>query len=204
MESDVVIPDILDEVEIGEKFYDYALPWEKIKNSDFNKLDEVGPFVKKLTEASAARVLTDEIFKQVREDVKTYKEKILERSRFSLKEKTEKEKLAEKEKLEARVGYAKPTDSEAADENEDVPLLDDAQLQESLRIAADYVVLKTGGSLLSSTIPEVDAAAKARWNQFLELVRIPSPSRQPPFTRYHLRNADIVSRSDIKNLRSVF
>ncbi len=162
VESDIVIPDILDEVEIGEKFYDYALPWEKIKNSDFNKLDEVGPFVKKLTEASAARVLTDEIFKQVREDVKTYQEKILERSRFSLKEKTEKEKLAEKEKLEARVGYANPTDSEAADENEDVPLLDDAQLQESLRIAADYVVLKTGGSLLSSTIPEVDAAAKAR------------------------------------------
>jgi hypothetical protein len=34
-----------------------------------------------------------------------------------------------------------------------------------------------------------DAAAKARWNQFLELVRIPSPSRQE-----HLKAAEIHRR----------
>jgi len=35
-----------------------------------------------------------------------------------------------------------------------------------------------------------DAAAKARWNQFLELVRIPSPRRQE-----HLKAAEIHRRS---------
>jgi hypothetical protein len=35
-----------------------------------------------------------------------------------------------------------------------------------------------------------DAAAKARWNQFLELVRIPSPSRQE-----HLKAAEIHRRA---------
>src|ERR1700752_4824392 len=35
-----------------------------------------------------------------------------------------------------------------------------------------------------------DAAAKARWNQFLELVRIPSPPRQE-----HLKAAEIHHRS---------
>src|SRR5688500_8411986 len=34
-----------------------------------------------------------------------------------------------------------------------------------------------------------DAAAKARWNQFLEIVRIPSPSRQE-----HLKAAEILRR----------
>jgi carboxyl-terminal processing protease len=162
VESDIVIPDIVDQFEIGEKFYDFALPWEKILDSDFKKLSEIEPFVKKLNEASKARVLSDKDFKQVADDIKSYQEKIVERTRVSLKAKSEREKAAEKEKLEARLGYNKADDGELGDGNTDVALVDDFQLQEALRIAADYTILKAGGTLQEDTIPEVEAAEKAR------------------------------------------
>jgi carboxyl-terminal processing protease len=162
VESDVVIPDILEEVEIGEKFYDYALPWEKIKESDYKNLGEVVPYAKKLAEASSARLLTDKTFKQIADDIKTYKDKELERSRFSLKEKSAKERMAEKEKMEQRNGKGKSKDGEDADENSDVALIDDGQLQESLRITADYVALRANKPLVALGIPEVATAEKAR------------------------------------------
>ena len=162
VESNIVIPDIIDQLEIGEKFYDFALPWEKILDSDFKKLAEVEPFVEKLNAASKARVLKDKDFKQVADDIKTYQEKILERSHISLKEKSEKEKSAEKEKLESRLGYKKADDSELEDDIADLALVDDFQLQESLRIAADYTILKAGGTLQEDTLPEVEAAENLR------------------------------------------
>jgi carboxyl-terminal processing protease len=162
VESDIVIPDIFDELEIGEKFYDYALPWEKIKDSEFKKLAEVEPYIKKLSEASASRLQTDKSFKQVAEDIKQYKDKILERTRYSLKEKSAAEKAAEKVKLESRIGFRQDVDPETVDENTEVLLIDDFLLQEGLRIAADYVALKAGQGLQVATIPEVEAAEKSR------------------------------------------
>ena len=162
VESDIVIPDIFDELEIGERFYDYALPWEKINDSEFKKLAEVEPYVKKLAEASAARLKTDKSFMQVNEDIKQYKDKILDRTRFSLKEKSEAEKALDKVKLETRIGFRQDADPESADENADVLLIDDFQLQEALRIGADYVALKAGEDLQIDTIPEVEAAENAR------------------------------------------
>lgn len=162
VESDIVIPDIFDELEIGERFYDYALPWEKINDSEFKKIAEVEPYVKKLAEASAARLKTDKSFMQVNEDIKQYKDKILDRTRFSLKEKSEAEKALDKVKLETRIGFRQDADPESADENADVLLIDDFQLQEALRIGADYVALKAGEGLQVDTIPEVEAAENAR------------------------------------------
>ena len=116
----------------------------------------------KLAEASKLRILSDRGFKQVAEDIKLYSEKIADRNRISLKEKTAKEKQAEKDKLEARTGRPAPDLLDNADESVEELLIDDLQLQESLKIAADYSALKTGGALKSMTIPEVDAAEAKR------------------------------------------
>ncbi|MEI6399636.1 MAG: carboxy terminal-processing peptidase, partial [Pseudomonadota bacterium] len=140
VESDVVLPDIMDELEMGEKFYDYALPWEKIKESDYKALGLAAPYVKRLKEASASRLLTDPGFKIVAEDMKTYKTGELERSRISLKEKSAKEKAAEKEKIEKRSSKKKSkAGDDAGDDDTELALADDFQMQEAIRITADYV-----------------------------------------------------------------
>lgn len=165
VESDIVFPDLMDQLEMGEKFYDYALPWEKIKEADFKNIGGVVPFVSKLKEASIARVATDEGFKLVAEDIKTYKDGELERSRISLKEKSAKEKAAEKAKLEKRGGGKKKGKSDNGDDDTEIPLIDDFMLQEALRVTADYSMLRSGKSLAKVSIPEVVKAQKQRQAQ---------------------------------------
>jgi carboxyl-terminal processing protease len=165
VESDIVFPDLMDQLEMGEKFYDYALPWEKIKDSDYKNLGAVSPFLTKLKEVSAARVAADEGFKLVAEDIKTYKDGEIERSRISLREKSAKEKAAEKAKLEKRSGGKKKGKSEASDDETEIPLIDDYMLQESLRVTADYAALRSGKNLSKVSIPEVVKAQKQRQAQ---------------------------------------
>ena len=168
VESDIVIPDLMDEIEVGEKFYDYALPWEKIKESSFKPLDQVASFVPKLKPASVARLAQDPGFKLVAEDIKTFKDGELERSRISLKEKSAKEKASEKEKEEKRNHgkKSKKKDAEAeVDEETEVQLVDDYGMQEAVRVTADYVQLKAGKPLAKLTLPEVVKAEKDRQAQ---------------------------------------
>lgn len=166
VESDIAFPDLMDQIELGEKFYDFALPWEKIKDAEFAALNEVSPHVKKLKEASLARIAKDPGFKLVAEDIKTYKDGELDRSRISLKEKSAKEKAAEKLKAEKRSGKKKSKDAEEAlEDDQALELVDDYHLQEALKVAADYVSLRVGKTLAKVSIPEVDKAAKAKQAQ---------------------------------------
>ena len=159
VESDVVLPDLMDEIEVGEKFYDYALPWEKIKESDFKAMNLVSSFVPKLKEASAARVKEDEGFKLIAEDIKTYKDGELERSRISLKEKSAKEKAADKVKEEKRKGHGKKKksgdDDELDDEGSEINFADDYLLQEGVRVVSDLVQLQHNKNLVKLTLPEI-------------------------------------------------
>lgn len=161
--SDVVFPDLMDQIELGEKYYDFALPWEKIKDADFKSLNLTSQFVKALKEASAARIVKDSGFQLIAEDIKTYKEGELDRSRISLKEKSAKEKAAEKQKAEKRSGRKKSKDAEEGiDDDMSLDLVDDYHLQEALRVTADYINLRTGQPLVKLSIPEVEKAAKTK------------------------------------------
>ncbi len=162
VESDIIFPDLMDQLEMGEKFYDYALPWEKIKGSNYKNMGLVAPFVAKLKETSTARIAVDPGFKLVAEDIKTYKDAELERSRISLKEKTAKEKAAEKEKQEKRSANKKKDKSEPSDDELELPLIDDYMLQETLKVTADYVMMRAGKPLAKVAIPEVLTAEKQR------------------------------------------
>lgn len=159
VESDLVLPDLMDEIEVGEKFYDYALPWEKIKESDFKAMNLVGASVPKLKEASAARVKEEEGFKLIAEDIKTYKDGELERSRISLKEKSAKEKAADKAKEEKRKGHGKKKksgdDEELDDEGSEMNFADDYLLQEGVRVVSDFVQLQHNKTLVKLTLPEL-------------------------------------------------
>lgn len=159
VESDIVLPDLMDEIEVGEKFYDYALPWEKIKEADFKAMNLLATSIPKLKEASTARLKDDEGFKLIAEDIKTYKDGELERSRISLKEKSAKEKAADKAKEEKRKGHGKKkktgADDEIDDEGSEINFADDYLLQEGVRIVSDFVQLQHNKNLVKLTLPEI-------------------------------------------------
>jgi hypothetical protein len=129
-------------------------------------MGQVAQYVKRLKDASAARIINDAGFKIVAEDIKTYKAGELERSRIALKEKSAKEKAAEKEKMEKRSGKKKSkSGDDAADEDAELALVDDVQMQEAIRITTDYYALRSGKNLAKLTIPEVVKAEKNRQAQ---------------------------------------
>ncbi len=160
VESDIVLPDLMDEIEIGEKFYDFALPFEKIKETDYKPFNRVTKYVSQLKEVSKKRAETDPLFKTVFEDIKTYKEGEKDRYRISLREKTaaEKEKDAKaKEKLSAQ----KIESDEAEGSEMELKLSSDAHLQEAARITADFAELSKGLPLLTEmTLPDAKVSVK--------------------------------------------
>ncbi|HYX33028.1 MAG TPA: carboxy terminal-processing peptidase [Oligoflexus sp.] len=129
--SDLVLPSIVDELEIGEKYYDYALPYEEIKTAKYSKFNLTKPFVPELKRRSDTRMATDGEFKKVKDEIEKFRKNKEERSRVSLKEKKEDDK---KDKKEAK-------EEELLNESTEFSLKDDVYLQETLRVAADYVQL---------------------------------------------------------------
>lgn len=172
VESDIVMPDVLEEYEIGEKNYDYALPWEKIATSEYKEFSLVTPdIVKQLAQASKTRVTTDKGFAKVLTAIKEYKANEDSRSKVSLKEETaaekakkEKEQKLADEKAGKKGKDGKKKKAEDVDDDEDgekLPLADDFQLQESLRIAGDYIQVLGKKPLGKITIPDMDKPAVA-------------------------------------------
>lgn len=161
VESDIVLPSIMDEYEIGEKHYDYALPWEKIKASDFKSFASVTPeVVKKISQRSRERVEKDEGFKTVFDAIKEYKTNAESRSKVSLKEEPAEDpkakKTAGKDKANDKDKKDKKKDGEEdLDEEEKLTIADDYQLQEALRISGDYVQLLANRPMGSITLPDL-------------------------------------------------
>ena len=179
VESDIVLPDLMDDYEIGEKHYDYALPWEKIASSDYKAFNLVTPeIVKPLRESSKERVAKDKGFEKIFTAIKEYKSNEEQRSKVSLKEeapdaKADAKKEADKklakhdkhDKHDKKDSKDKKADGKdkkkgADDDEEDgdkAPLSEDFQLQEVLRIAADYSQVLSKKPLPKTvSIPELD------------------------------------------------
>jgi carboxyl-terminal processing protease len=128
--SDIVLPSVVDELEIGEKHYDYALQWDQINASPFNRVNMVQPFLSTVKDRNAKRVASDPAFEKIRGEIKKYREGEKERYTVSLKEKSDKDAKKDPEADEEKMAYGQ--------ENK---LEDDIGLQETLRIAGDYVRL---------------------------------------------------------------
>ncbi len=156
VESNIVFPDIADELEIGEKHYDYALPWDRINQAEFHNYNMTQEYEAQLKTLSAARVTKDSMFGKIRDDIKKYKDNVAERNRVSLKE-----AAADKKSKDAK----KKAEEDLLDEDrgEEVALSDDAHLQETLRVTADYIQLmrkKVPGFVAIPAAAKVAAANK--------------------------------------------
>ena len=152
--SDITLPSIVDALEIGEKYYDYALAYGKVKSAKFEKFDQVKPYSKKLAQRSTARIAKNKDFQEVESEIKKYKDNKEERSRVSLKEKKagEDDKDNKDEEVEGE---------DALNEADGIDLKDDIYLQETLHITTDYLSLMKGKKLKGdSKIPSLIAENK--------------------------------------------
>lgn len=129
VDSDVIFPSVIDLIDIGEKFYDYALEWDRIPSSSFTPKNMVKPYLSSLTERSSQRVKMDQEFKEIAKAIKEWEENKGNREKVSLKEDDKK----------------KTPDEDEAEENKEpsktIVLEGDAHLQEAVRVAADYGML---------------------------------------------------------------
>ncbi len=144
--SDIVLPAVSELYEIGEKFYDYALPWDSVPAASHKDFNMTKPYLAALASASGSRIKEDKEFAKVFEAMKEYKEKEKEHYKISLK-------------LDGKQKPAKDVDEEAELERENgsIPKLsEDLHMQETLKIAVDYVRLLNKQQLVSLNIPTLE------------------------------------------------
>lgn len=188
VETHLTLPSLFDHYEIGEKYYDYALPFDTVPMADHKNFGLVEPYLPKLKEASLARIKVEEGFKKIDEAIKTYEGKQDERYRVSLKydpkaAKEEKKKaLAEANKAKqdkkakgknAKVERDFESPKETADsldglkdpefQQEEEDLESDVHLKEAIHIAADYARL-----LRKEPLAMMEIAAPAKPKPALE------------------------------------
>ncbi|MFK7872662.1 MAG: carboxy terminal-processing peptidase [Oligoflexales bacterium] len=133
VESDIVLPSMANELEIGEEHYKHALEWDVTTPAQYPNYHKVTPYVAELKKVSSHRVDQDENFAEIREAILEFRKDKEARTKVSLKEEKNTDSHSEKDNKEAE----QPTDEVV----ESLP--DDPYLQESLRIATDYIrVLK--------------------------------------------------------------
>ena len=79
VESDIVLPNILDAIEIGEKHMDHALPYDMIKKAPgYKPRDRAGLYISDLKGKSLERVKASKDFIYLQEDVDRMKKRIEE------------------------------------------------------------------------------------------------------------------------------
>ena len=79
VESDIVLPNILDAIEIGERHMEYALPYDVIpKAPGYKPLDRAGLYISELKGKSLERVQTSKDFIYLQEDVDRMRKRIEE------------------------------------------------------------------------------------------------------------------------------
>ena len=153
VDADIVLPSLVDRLEIGEKYYDYALPFEKIKEDKHQDFGAVKSYVGELAKRSELRRQKDEKFTEIEKEIKDFEKNKAERMRVSLKFEKDGEDGDNSEDKGENV----------LEGDEAVKLSDDIYLQETLRIAAEYSALSEGQKLSADpSIPELLKAKKAK------------------------------------------
>lgn len=103
VESDIVLPNMLDAVEIGEKYLDYALPYDVIEKAPgYEPLEKAQLFLANLKSKSIARVKASKDFIYLQDDVDRMKKRIEENTLSLNREERLKEMNEADTRLKAR------------------------------------------------------------------------------------------------------
>ncbi len=99
---DLVLPSVNNYADIGERELQNPLEWDKLKPSQFDKLDRVQPYLASLKEKSDIRVQSSKDFDYIREDIERYKKLKADRT-VSLNEEVRRTELEENQaRMDAR------------------------------------------------------------------------------------------------------
>ena len=140
---DVVLPSRLDGLESGEKYLDYALPWDHISSANYQHWTAFGKDVDSLRKLSLARVSKDKDFQEIVSEADSAKK----RREESMQSLQLKDLLAEREQLRAEGQNASPHGMPADDENEedgepkslDETIADDPYVAEGMALLSDLL-----------------------------------------------------------------
>ena len=138
---DLALPSAFDHEDFGESSYPSALPWDKIRTSDFHKTDNISKeLIDLLTENYEARKLSDPDLKSLIADVEQMKKNRMIKE-VSLNESTRRAKQqADEEKREAQQVMNEQVINAETGEAGISPLdLKDQYLQEGLLVLADMI-----------------------------------------------------------------
>ena len=97
---DIVLPSVLDALELGETTLPYYLPYDTVPAVSFQNLNLAAPYLAALKANSAARVTASPDFGYVRQDIAYYKKKVQD-STLSLNEAVRLKEQADMKALEA-------------------------------------------------------------------------------------------------------
>jgi carboxyl-terminal processing protease len=138
VESDVVLPSLLDHMDLGESFLENALAFDRVEPARHVIYDMVNPgMIASLREASQKRVSADEKFQQTRADIERYLAR-KNRKTVSLNEETLRR---EREEDKAANEVAKE-EEENENRKADAPVFADNNYnREVLHVVTDYVSL---------------------------------------------------------------
>ena len=137
VKSDLVLPSLLDHMDIGESSLDNALAFDQIAESEYTSLAYVNADVtSRLKKKSAKRIAMNDEFKKIKKDIADYIER-KKRKSIPLN--------AEKLRTERAKDEKKDDDDDDDTDDEDGPVLPvTAYNDEVLNIAVDYVELLRG------------------------------------------------------------
>lgn len=169
VDSDIRLPSLVDDFEIGEKYYDYAMPYETISSVPHKFFNQTKPYLAKLRANSSKRVKSNDKFKDVLKQISESKKNKLKRSRVSLNENSHKKDRE-----------SKPTDLEKSKiklSDYESELYEDIYLQETLKIAADYAleIKKNPAEKVSLPLVEIIDKRVAKANDELVMSAKKSP-----------------------------
>jgi carboxyl-terminal processing protease len=101
--SDIVLPSVYDQDDIGEKALKGPLPYDEVTPEKYDKITDRPLFIDELRTRSTKRVTTDPEFKHVKENLALIQKKISDNA-VSLNEKARRDEIAkEKARKEARI-----------------------------------------------------------------------------------------------------
>ncbi|MGZ0162432.1 MAG: carboxy terminal-processing peptidase [Planctomycetales bacterium] len=137
VKSDLVLPSLLDHMEIGESSLDNALAFDQIAAAEHTSLAYVNAdVVSRLKKQSASRIAANEEFKKIQEGIADYVER---KNRKSIP------LNADKLRAERAKDEKKDEDEEEETDDEEGPVLpESAYNDELLNIAVDYVEVLRG------------------------------------------------------------
>lgn len=135
--SDVVLPSMIDHLDLGEEFLDNALPFDRVEKANF---EPVGSLVEEgvlsgLREKSAARISQNEEFQELNRDIVKFIERKEDKT-ISLNEQT---RLAEKEEAEQQSEIEEKLAEDAAGGKDKPVFPENFYNDEVLQITADYL-----------------------------------------------------------------